>query len=86
VSATGGQHEGHEWHHLRDERPDRPAIVAACPVDDGAARHLLGVRLPPLQLTSTDGGHLDLGAPGDSRAILYVYPMTATPGRALPHG
>lgn len=56
------------------------------PVDDGAARHLLGVRLPPLQLPSTDGGHLDLGALGDGRTILYIYPMTATPGRALPHG
>src|SRR5450830_1626206 len=56
------------------------------PVDDGAARHLMGLRLPPLQLPSTDGGHLDLGALGDGRTILYVYPMTRTPGRALPHG
>jgi len=61
-----------------------PSLPA--PVDDGAARHLIGVRLPVLRLPSTDGGELDLGALGDGRTILYVYPMTAEPGRALPHG
>ncbi|MGI8761586.1 MAG: peroxiredoxin [Jatrophihabitantaceae bacterium] len=56
------------------------------PVDDGAAAHLRGSRLPALELPATDGRHLTLNALGAGRSVLYVYPMTGRPGVALPEG
>jgi peroxiredoxin len=60
------------------------------PVDDGAADGLVGRLLPDLALPSTAGGDLrvsDLTTPSTGRLLVaYVYPMTGTPGRALPHG
>ena len=55
------------------------------PEDDGAAAHLTGMRLPALILKATDGQHVTLSAlPGVT--VLYIYPMTGTPGVALPEG
>lgn len=55
------------------------------PQDDGAASHLPGLVIPPLTLSATDGTQIDLSAlPG--RTVLYIYPMTGTPGVALPNG
>ncbi len=55
------------------------------PEDDGAARHLEGARHPALELPSSDGSTVDLAAlPGS--VVLFLYPMTGTPGRALPDG
>ncbi len=55
------------------------------PVDDGAASHLQGMRLPSLTLPATDGTEVNLAAiPG--RFVLYVYPMTGRPGVPLPEG
>lgn len=55
------------------------------PQDDGSARHLPGLAVPPLTLAATDGTLIDLSAlPG--RTVLYIYPMTGTPGVALPDG
>jgi peroxiredoxin len=55
------------------------------PVDDGAARHLQGMALPAVVLPATDGASVDLSRiPG--RVVIYVYPMTGRPGRALPEG
>lgn len=55
------------------------------PVDDGAADHLPGLRLPPVPLASTDGGRVDLsGLPG--LTVVYCYPMTGRPDRDLPEG
>ncbi|MEI2385941.1 peroxiredoxin [Breoghania sp. JC706] len=55
------------------------------PVDDGAADHLPGRRLPRLSLASTAGGTIDLAAiPG--RIVVYCYPMTGRPDVALPDG
>src|SRR5262249_55398316 len=48
------------------------------PVDDGAARHLAGLRLPSLALAATDGSHVDLAALG-GRTIVYIYPRTRRP-------
>ena len=49
------------------------------PVDDGAADHLVGSRLPSLSLPSTDGTEVDLSAlPG--RTVVYAYPRTGRPG------
>ena len=43
------------------------------PTDDGAADHLVGLRVPTTKLASTGGGAVDLAAlPG--RIIVYAYP------------
>lgn len=55
------------------------------PLDDGAASHLQGTKLPNVALAATDGTTVDIGAiPG--RFVLYIYPMTGRPGVALPDG
>src|SRR5882757_6595049 len=55
------------------------------PQDDGAARHLAGMRLPPVALLATDGAVVDLSAL-KGRTVVYVYPRTGRPGQALPTG
>lgn len=55
------------------------------PEDDGAARHLPGLRLPPVPLPATDGSSVDLSAlPG--LTVVYAYPRTGEPGKPLPEG
>ena len=55
------------------------------PQDDGAARHLKGMRLPAIALDGTDGKPVRLsGLAG--RTVVYVYPRTGRPGQALPTG
>jgi peroxiredoxin len=58
------------------------------PDDDGAADHLGGLALPPVELPSTAGGVVNLAGLGRARprTVLYVYPMTGRPGVALPEG
>lgn len=53
------------------------------PDDDGAARHLQGVRLPAVSLPATTGGLVDLSAL-PRRTVIYAYPMTGVPGVPLP--
>lgn len=48
------------------------------PVDDGAAAHLAGLRLPSLPLPGTDGGETDLAAIS-GRAVVFAYPRTGRP-------
>ena len=55
------------------------------PEDDGAAAHLTGAAMPSITLPATSGGTVDLSVIGP-RAILYVYPMTGTPGVPLVDG
>jgi peroxiredoxin len=55
------------------------------PRDDGAARHLAGMRLPAIALAATDGATVDLSALA-GRTVVYVYPRTGRPGRASPTG
>ena len=55
------------------------------PEDDGSAAHLIGTAMPSVALPSTDGGNVDLSAL-PSRAVIYAYPMTGRPDRALPDG
>ena len=55
------------------------------PADDGAARHLPGLRLPALTLPATGGAAVDLSAlPG--RTVVYAYPRTADPEHGSPEG
>lgn len=56
------------------------------PTDDGAAAHLLGMRMPPITLTASDGRGVDLTDLGAGRTILYLYPLTGRPGVDLPEG
>jgi peroxiredoxin len=71
---------GRDYHVLP---PDLPA-----PVDDGAADHLQGLRLPSLALRSTHGGEADLAtaATAAGTLVLYVYSRTGIPGQPSPDG
>jgi peroxiredoxin len=60
--------------------PDLPV-----PQDDGACRHLPGLRLPRLALASTGGGRVDLSALA-GRTVVYAYPRTGEPDRDPPPG
>lgn len=55
------------------------------PRDDGAAAHLVGASIADVALPSTAGELVSL-ARLKGRTILFVYPMTGTPGVALPEG
>jgi peroxiredoxin len=55
------------------------------PQDDGATRHLPGMKLPSLPLRATDGSMVDL-ASLKGRTVVYAYPRTGVPGQALPDG
>lgn len=57
--------------------PDLPV-----PIDDGAADHLVGARVPPIGLRSTGGGIVTLATLA-GRTIVYAYPRA---GEAVPHG
>lgn len=65
------------------EAPDWSTLPA--PVDDGAARHLQGARIPSLRLPATDGSRVDLSTlPG--RTVVFAYPRTGRPGIDNPPG
>jgi len=61
-----------------------PADIPA-PQDDGAARHLSGLRLPSLALAATDGSQIDLSKLA-GRTVVYIYPRTGRPGENPPDG
>jgi len=60
--------------------PDIPV-----PQDDGAARHLPGVKLPDLALPATSGPPVNLSKL-KGRTVVYVYPRTGVPGVDAPPG
>src|SRR6478736_8608114 len=60
-----------------------PGIPA--PHDDGAARHLAGMKLPDVTLPATSGEPVNLSKLG-GRTVLYIYPRTGRPGVDLPEG
>jgi peroxiredoxin len=55
------------------------------PQDDGAARHLAGMKLPDLALAATSGPVVNLSKL-NGRAVLYIYPRTGVPGVDPPEG
>jgi peroxiredoxin len=55
------------------------------PQDDGAARHLAGMKLPDLALPATGGDEVNLARLA-GRTVLYIYPRTGVPGADLPPG
>ena len=56
------------------------------PVDDGAAKHLADMRVPPITLTSTAGRRVNLSDLGPERTVIYCYPRTGAPGQPVPKG
>ncbi len=64
-----------------DQLPDDLPV----PVDDGAASHLIGMRLPDLELQGTNGNSIN-PSKIDGYLVIYCYPMTGQPGVALPDG
>jgi peroxiredoxin len=72
-----------DWSTMHDpgKLPDNLPV----PVDDGAASHLTGRRLPSLQLAATDGSKIDLSAL-KGRTVVYIYPRTGRPGVEPPDG
>jgi peroxiredoxin len=56
------------------------------PIDDGAARHLAGMAVPPLLLPSTAGDFVNLSRLSAKQIVVYCYPRTGVPGTALPEG
>ncbi|HUZ31979.1 MAG TPA: peroxiredoxin [Xanthobacteraceae bacterium] len=61
-----------------------PSNIPA-PQDDGAVRHLTGMKLPDLALPATRSGAFNLSVIG-GRTVLYIYPRTGVPGVDLPPG
>ena len=55
------------------------------PLDDGLADHLIGMKLPSLSLTATNGTEIDLSQV-EGCFVLYCYPRTGTPNTQLPEG
>lgn len=60
-----------------------PGIPA--PTDDGAARHLSGMKWPDLALPATQGPAVNL-ARLKGRTVVYIYPRTGVPGVDPPEG
>lgn len=67
-----------------------PSVLPAglpVPVDDGAAEHLVGARMPAIALSSTDGEPIRLDHPSRqggantdaARLVVYAYPRTGVP-------
>ena len=56
------------------------------PKDDGGARHLKGMAMPDLELPSTANRLINLSKISAPRIVVYAYPMTGQPGKALPPG
>ena len=63
--------------------PDWSTLPA--PEDDGAARHLPGLRIPSIPLTATDGATVDL-AKLNGRTVLFIYPRSGRPNEPNPPG
>jgi peroxiredoxin len=50
------------------------------PVDDGAARHLAGAKVPDVALAATDGSQVSLARIA-GRVVVFAYPRTGEPGK-----
>jgi peroxiredoxin len=55
------------------------------PEDDGAARHLPGIRLPSIPLLATDGSMVDLVSL-KGWTVVFAYPRTGVPDQPNPPG
>ena len=55
------------------------------PIDDGACDHLIGMKLPNIELIATNGSLVNLSS-HSRKTVIYCYPMTGKPGVPLPGG
>ncbi len=55
------------------------------PLDDGAASHLINIKLPKTRLLATNGEIINLGSIL-GYLVIYIYPMTGNPDVRLPDG
>src|SRR5579864_1728175 len=65
------------------DAPDWSTIPS--PIDDGAASHLVGMRMPSVPLAATDGTTVDLSSQA-GLVVVYTYPKTGIPGIENPPG
>lgn len=56
------------------------------PVDDGAARHLVGMQVPMITLMSTSNRRVNMAEAARERTVIYCYPRTGKAGAAIPKG
>jgi len=56
------------------------------PEDDGAADHLVGRGMSMARLRGTEGAAVELGELPLGRSVIFVYPCTGRPARAMPAG
>jgi len=61
-----------------------PSNIPA-PLDDGAASHLAGMKLPDVTLPATEGAPVNLSRL-KGRTVAYIYPRTGVPGVDPPDG
>jgi peroxiredoxin len=54
------------------------------PKDDGAAKHLTGMPVPPVILASTANRQVNMSQLARHRAVIYCYPRTGAPGQPVP--
>lgn len=54
------------------------------PADDGACRHLPGLRMPAVALPGTNGGVVDLGTAASGWSVLYCFPRANQPDTPSP--
>jgi peroxiredoxin len=54
------------------------------PEDDGAARHLTGMRIPSVRLRSTKGRTIDVAEAARQLSVFFCYPATVKPGIPIP--
>ncbi|MFE3755700.1 MerR family transcriptional regulator [Nocardia tengchongensis] len=68
-----------------DDLMNLPADLVA-PIDDGAAAHLPGARMPAVSIDDSNGERIDLAALGPGRTVIYLYPLTGRPDADIPAG
>jgi len=54
------------------------------PVDDGACRHLSGMRVPAIVLLSTANRRVNMAEQARKRTVVFCYPRTGAPGQPVP--
>ena len=71
---------------MEDKRPELLTIPEdlPAPVDDGAADHLVGMRLPDFALESTRGRRVNLADEKSGVLVIYCYPRTGRPDQPIP--
>lgn len=55
------------------------------PIDDGRCDHLLGLSIPAVSLSATNGKRINLNDLAD-QLVIYCYPMTGRTDKELPKG